>query len=33
MDVFGYIETEARRHWNNQTDAFVIDMDELTKAA
>lgn len=29
MDVFDHIETEARRHWDNQTDAFVIDPDCL----
>lgn len=29
MDVFDHIETEARRHWDAQADAFVIDPDCL----
>lgn len=29
MDVFEHIETEARRHWASQQDAFVIDTDCL----
>lgn len=29
MDVFDHIETEARRHWASQTDAFAIDTDCL----